>query len=59
MLPDAVVRCGECRFFLSGDKLDEDYAPAFSDGLCEIGGCYKDVDNFCSSGKRREENAAD
>jgi hypothetical protein len=54
-----VVRCGKCCHFLDRVKIDEDYAPAFSDGICGLNGEHKDEDDFCSCGKRREENAAD
>lgn len=54
-IPDAVVRCGKCCHFLDRAKIDEDYAPVFSDGICGITGGHKDADDFCSCGKRREE----
>lgn len=51
-----VVRCGKCCHFLNRANIDEDYAPVFSDGIFGITGGHKEADNFCSCGKRREEN---
>lgn len=57
MLPDAVVRCKECIHWYDREEV---CLKIYSDGAVHES-CWltRKPDDFCSYGKRREENAAD
>jgi hypothetical protein len=56
-----VVRCGKCCHFVPIEEEDEEEGVTILgvQGRCAIDGSYKTEDQYCSSGRRREENAAD
>ena len=53
-----VVRCRDCKYFIKDSDLDHIVYPneICADGYCSNMWCYTDAMEFCSYGKRREEN---
>ena len=51
-----VVRCKDCRYFISKANLTDEYDnPLGYDGLCDNNDKYTDANDFCSCGKRKTE----
>lgn len=51
---DQIVRCKDCKHWLSMNRFDPDYHPGR--GECELNCWVRDFDWFCADGKRRDNN---
>lgn len=56
-IPEAVVRCEECEYYIPTEDLPDVYKNEIgADGFCENTDKYADADGFCNFGKRRSDD---